>query len=160
MIAVRYWRVHAALSAGAALLAVAGCADGDPASVTTVVFDGETYTINGQVSCAWQPDGKLLINAPSRASGLGGKKLVRVLLAEDYRIVVTSAGFRHLDIRGFTDNPDEMWASKADNTYTVRGRMPPGDGEITGHQFSIAVTCPTIEKSTRSPQFPPMMPLP
>jgi hypothetical protein len=58
------------LAASAALLLVTlvGCSSnrGSP-GVTTVVFDGKTYTINGNVSCANQADGTLLINAADGA---------------------------------------------------------------------------------------------
>jgi hypothetical protein len=143
-----------AASAGLLLVTMIGCSFNRGSSdVTTVVFDGDQYTIEEPVSCGVQPDGKLLINAPSDPRSEGGKKLIRVLLTEDYRLVVEAAGFRFLGVRGFTDDSSEMWATKVDTTYTVTGRMPPDDGGTAWHQFKIEVTCQRTEKvfTTRSP---------
>ena len=149
------------LAAGGALLLapLAGCAsERGPLEVTRVVFDGETYMISGHVSCATQPDGNLLIHAPSRsggisATGAGGKKLVRLVVSETNRLVVEAAGFRFLDVSGFTADSSEMWASKVDDTFTISGRMPPADGETMWHQFTIEVTC-TSRAGLATPQNP------
>jgi hypothetical protein len=143
------------LAASAALLLVTlvGCSSnpGSPA-VTTVVFDGKTYTINGQVSCVNQPDGKLLINAAEDA-----KKLIRVRLGQQNRLIVEAAGFRFMAVNGFTDDSNEAWATKVDGTYTISGRMPPDDGQTAAHQFKIEVTCAEVEEfRPRPPTRPPM----
>jgi Mycobacterium 19 kDa lipoprotein antigen len=146
------------LAASAALLLVTlvGCSSnrGSP-GVTTVVFDGQTYTISGQVSCVKQSDGKLLINAAE-----GGKKLIRVRLGQENRLVVEAAGFRFLAVGGFTDDSNEAWAAKADNTYTISRRMPPDDGQTAGHQFKIEVTCAQVEEFRPRPPPPPMPRIP
>jgi hypothetical protein len=144
------------LVARAALLLVTllGCSSnpGSP-GVTAVVFDGKTYTINGQVSCVNQPDGKLLINAAE-----GGKKLIRVLLGQENRLIVEAAGFRFNAVNGFTNDSNEAWATKVDNTYTISGRMPPDDGLTAGHQFKIEVTCAQVEEFRPRPPRPPDIP--
>ncbi len=104
--------------------------------VTTVVFDGQTQTITGQVTCTTQPDGKLVIFADD-----GEKDMVRVLLRREHQLVVEKVGLRIHDARGFTDNSNEVWASKVDDTYTINGRMPPNGGEAAGHQFKIETRC-------------------
>ena len=145
------------LAASAVLLLVStvGCSVSRGSSeVTTVVFAGEQYTITGPVACGIQPDGKLLINAPSDPRTHGGKKLIRLLLTEGYPLVVEAAGFRFLDHRGFTDDSREMWGTKVDNTYTVSGRVPPDDGGTAWHQFTIEVTCQRTEKVFVTPQDP------
>jgi hypothetical protein len=143
-----------ASSAALILVTLVSCSS-DPGSpgVTTVVFDGETYTINGQIICAKQSDGKLLINAAD-----GGKKLIRVLLSEENRLVVETVGFRFLAANGFTDDPNEAWATKVDNTYTISGRMPPDDGQTAARQFKIDVTCAQIEEFRPGPPRRPRMP--
>jgi Mycobacterium 19 kDa lipoprotein antigen len=136
---------QAVRTAGALLLVtlVSCSSDGGPSQITTVVFDGQTYTINGQVSCAMSHDGKLVINAAD-----GRRKLIRVVVTRDHPLVVEAAGFRHLDVRGFTDNSNEVEATKVDNTYTISGRMPPEAGETARHQFKIEVACPHITEFT------------
>ena len=144
------------LAAGAALLlaTMVGCSSnrGSP-GVTTVVFDGQTYTINGPVSCVEQSDGGLLINAAD-----GGKKLIRVLLGQQNRLVVKAVGFRFLAVGGFTDDSNETWATKVDGTYTISGRMPPDDGQTAAHQFKIEVTCAEVEEFRPRPPPRPRMP--
>jgi hypothetical protein len=144
------------LVASAALLLVAlvGCSSNPgPPGVTTVVFDGKKYTINGQVSCVKQADGKLLINAAE-----GAKKLIRVRLGQENRLVVEAAGFRFMAVNGFTNDSNEAWATKVDNTYTISGRMPPDDGQTAAHQFKIEVTCAQVEEYRPRPPRPPDMP--
>jgi hypothetical protein len=138
------------LAAGAALLlaTMVGCSSnrGSP-GVTTVVFDGQTYTINGEVSCVEQSDGGLLINAAD-----GGKKLIRVLLGQQNRLVAKAAGFRFNAVNGFTDDSNEAWATKVDGTYTISGRMPPDAGQTAAHQFKIEVTCSQVEEYRPGPR--------
>lgn len=139
-----------AAALGLVLASVAGCADGPAPQVTTVRFDGETHTFEGHVACVRQLDGGLLINAPvPPPSGgsvpYGGRKLIRVELLEEPRLIVERAGVRFDDVRGFTDDPDEMWATKADNVYTINGNMADDNG-IGRHQFTIEVTCPYVDK--------------
>ena len=71
-------------SAALLLITLVGCSSnrGSP-GVTTVFFDGQTYTINGEVSCVNQADGKLIINAAE-----GAKKLIRVRIGQENRLVV------------------------------------------------------------------------
>jgi len=146
------------LTAGTALLVVTlvGCSS-EPAQDTKVVFDGQTYTIHAAVSCAIGQKGNLGIIATTDR----GKKLISVKLTRDYPLVVHSVGFRHLDVRGFTNNPDHTWATKVDNTYTISGRMPPDEGEPAWHQFQIDVTCleineytPDYQRGSRIPRPP------
>jgi Mycobacterium 19 kDa lipoprotein antigen len=145
-----------ALIAGTALIALVGCADDvGPPQDTTVVFDGQTYTIHAPVSCAIARDGKLVISTSD-----GRMKLIRVVLARDYPLVVQSVGFRHLDVRGFTDDANDVWATKGDDTYTISGRMPPEKGETARHQFKIDVTCSTIKEYTSEHRPPPNIPRP
>jgi lipoprotein antigen len=124
-------------TAALVLVTTAGCSSDDgPPPETKVVFDGEAYTIDAPVSCTMSDDGKLIINAAD-----GRKKLIRVVLTREPLLVVHAAGFRHLDVRGYTDDEDDVWATKVDDTYTITGRMPPGDGETDWHQFEIDVDC-------------------
>lgn len=138
---------QAALTAGTALLLVTlvGCSpDLGPPQDTRVVFDGQTYTIHAPVSCAMGQGGTLGIFATTER----GKKLISLSLSSDYPLVVESVGFRHFDVRGFTNNADHAWATKVDNTFTISGRMPPDEGEPGWHQFNIDVTCPQITEYT------------
>jgi Mycobacterium 19 kDa lipoprotein antigen len=143
-----------ALPTGTALLLVtlAGCSS-EPAQDTKVIFDGQSYTIHAAVRCGIGPDGKLGIAANTER----GKKLISVLLTRDYPLVVESVAFRHFDVRGFTNDSNQVWATKADNTYTIVGRMPPGKGETAAHLFKIEVACPQIIEYTpdyRDPNVP------
>lgn len=127
------------LAAGGALLLVAllSCsANRGPSEVTTVVFDGQSQTINGSVTCTTQPDGKLVILAAD-----GGQKTVRVLLRREHQLVVEKVGLRVGGASGFTDDSGDVWATKADDTYTFNGRMPPNMGEVTWHEFKIDIRC-------------------
>jgi hypothetical protein len=139
-----------AVAAALVLGPLVGCT-ADASEPTIVVFDGETYTLEGRVSCIREVDGTLVINAPAASiwgGGIpgGGKRLVRVELTEESQLVVESAGIRINDVRGFTDDPDEMWATKADNVYTINGRMPGADAEMQSHQFKIQATCSVVEQ--------------
>ena len=136
------------------LATLVGCsADPGTPGETTVVFDGKTYKINGPVSCVTQSDGKLLINATE-----GNKKLIRVLLGQENQLVVKAAGFRHMAVNGYINDPNEAWATKVDGTYTITGRMPPEDGQTAWHQFKIQVTCERIEEYRPTPPRPRDMP--
>jgi hypothetical protein len=126
--------------AGLTALVICGC-DRGSTSVTTVVFDGTTQSITGQVSCTAQPDGKLVI----LVSEEGGRKSVRVLLSHDARLVVHKAALRYLDAAGYVDDPDEVVATKVDDTYTFTGRMPPNPGEKEWHFFEIEATCDDVK---------------
>jgi hypothetical protein len=127
------------LAASAALLLVTlvSCSSNRGSSdVTTIVFDGQTQTINGKVTCTTQPDGKLVILAAD-----GRQKTVRVSLSRAHQLVVEKVGLRIPGASGFTDDSDEVWATRVDNTYKINGRMPPNTGETTWHQFKIQTTC-------------------
>ena len=130
------------LAAGTVVLAtLVGCSDNQPPPQdTTVVFDGETYTIHAPVNCAMAGNGRLGIGANTER----GKKLIAVSLTRDPPLVVYSVGFRHFDVRGYTNNSNEVSATKVDNTYTISGRMPPEEGEKEGHRFEFEVSCPKI----------------
>jgi hypothetical protein len=133
------------------LVTVVGCSASEPTSATTVIFDGERFTLDGFVDCVRQLGGSLAINAPlsPKWGGLpvdGGRKLIRVVLTDSPRLVVKSAGIRLGDTRGFSDVSDEMWANKANDTYTINGRMAPDDGKTAAHQFEIDVTCSSIRQ--------------
>lgn len=126
-----------ACSAALLLLTLVSCSSNRGSSdVTTIIFDGQTHTITGDVTCTAQPDGKLVILAAD-----GVQKTVRVLLRREHHLVVEKVGFRFLDASGFTDDSSEVWATKVDNTYKINGRMPPNTGEVTFHQFEIETTC-------------------
>ena len=118
------------------LVMLVGCSfERGTADVTTVVFDGQTQTITGQLSCTAQPDGKLVILA------LDGQSTMRVLLRREHQLVVEKVGLRLPGAKGFTDSSDEVWATKVDDSYTISGRMPPNPGEVAGHQFKIETVC-------------------
>ena len=56
--------------------------------------------------------------------------------------MVQKAGLRYGDMTGFVADPREVTASKADDTFTFSGRMPPNPGESQWHTFKIQTTCP------------------
>jgi hypothetical protein len=127
-----------ALAVGVLLLVtLLSCSvDRGPSEVTTVVFDGQSQTIDGPVTCTTQPDGKLVILASD-----GGQNTVRVLLRRDHQLVVEKVGLRSGDARGFTDDSSAVWATKVDDAYTINGQLPPNTGEVTPHEFKIETTC-------------------
>jgi hypothetical protein len=135
-------------------LTIVGCTGDQTYPPTTVIFDGESHTIGGATTCTRQLDGMLVIDAPAfnkyaGVPGEGGRKLIRVVLADGPRLVVKSAGIRIGPVRGFSDVPDEMWATKVDSTYTINGRMVPDDpaaGAKEAHQFKIEATCVSIQQ--------------
>ncbi len=148
------------VAAALVLSPLVGCTT-DASEPTTVVFDGETYTLEGPVSCVRQVDSRLVINAPVApkwGGGVpgGGRRLIRVEMTEESRLVVKSAGIRINSIRGFANDPAEMWATKADNAYTINGRMPAADGETQAHQFRIEVTCSVVEQQFHDVGPPPV----
>lgn len=133
-----------------AALVICSCAH-PSTSVTTVVFDGTTQTITGEVHCTAQPDGKLVILVNEN----GGRKSVRVLLSHDARLVVQKVGLRYLDAAGYVADPDEVVATKVDDTYTFTGRMPPNPGEREWHLFKIEATCEDVKPvSPPKPEIP------
>jgi hypothetical protein len=124
------------------LAALVTCSCARPStSVTTVDFDGTTHTITGKVLCTTQPDGKLVILVNEN----GGRKSVRVLLSQDARLVVHKVSLRYLDAAGYVADPDEVVATKVDDTYTFTGRMPPNPGENQRHLFKIEATCDDVK---------------
>jgi hypothetical protein len=138
------------LAAGTVVLAtLVGCADNQqPPQDTTVLFDGTTYTIHAPVNCAMAANGRLNIGATAER----GKKLIAVSMTREPPLVVYSVGFRDFNIRGYTNNPAEVFATKVDNAYTISGWMPPEDGEQKGHQFEFEVTCLEIREYAPGPQ--------
>jgi hypothetical protein len=143
--------VRLALAAGAVVVfaGIVGCSDDRKPEITKITFDGKTYEIDGYVSCVRQLDGGLVIDAPVPPPWSvgprpgGGKKLIRVELLEDPRLVIETAALRFDDVRGFTDASDDMWGTKVDDVYTINGRMR-GDG-AQWHQFKIEVICSYID---------------
>ena len=146
------------LATGTVLLAtLVGCSSDDqPPQDTTVLFDGETYTIHAPVNCAMAANGRLGIGANTER----GKKLISVSITRDPPLVVNSVGFRHFNVRGYTNNPDEVFATKVDNTYTISGRMPPDEDEKEGHQFKFEVTCLEIREYAPGPNDRTRIPRP
>ena len=115
-----------------------GCHRG-PQIVTSIVFDGATGNITTtRVVCTKQLNGGLVIlvhDTPSRT--------VRVQLTEKGRLVVQKAGLRYEGMAGFVADPQEVTATKVDDTFTFSGRMPPNPGESQWHTFTIQTTYPT-----------------
>lgn len=134
------------LAAGTVLFTtLAGCSSyNPPPQDTTVLFDGQTHTIHAPVNCAMAANGRLGIGATAER----GKKLIAVSMTREPPLVVYSVGFRDFNVRGYTNNPAEVFATKVDNTYTISGWMPPDEGEHKGHQFKFEVNCPTITEYT------------
>ena len=62
-------------------------------------------------------NGRLAIGATAER----GKKLIAVSITRDPPLVVHSVGFRHFNVRGYTNKPAEVFATKVDNTYTISG---------------------------------------
>lgn len=122
---------------------LASCTSG-PEVVTSIEFDGERRTITTQdVSCIRQPDDSVVI----LVSG-GRQRMVRLHIGRQRRIEVFAVGLRHDDLRGFVADPDAVVGTKVDDTYAVRGRLPPADGEREGHTFSIETSCPGYRDAT------------
>ena len=135
-----------ALSATLLTCLLMGCGHA-PNIVTTLVFDGQNRTITtDQVVCTNQADGKLLIVVDG-----GRTQTIRVLLDRRARLVVERAGLRYQDLAGFVADPNEVVATKVDDTYRFSGRMPPKAGELQWHAFEIETTCPSYQ----DPPAPP-----
>jgi hypothetical protein len=131
---------------GAVLLAgtLGGCARPREDIVTTIEFDGERRTIStANVTCTRFPDGGLVVLVSD-----GRRHMVRLVLNDARRITALKVGLRHEDLTGFVADPDEMVGTRVDDTYAVRGRMPPNQGEIDSHLFSVETTCPGYRKAT------------
>lgn len=130
--------------------AVVGCGPDAELSQVTVVLDGDVHIMDAQVTCTEYPGGLLLILAVPPAH-TGGKKTARVLLATSGRLVVEAVGIRDGDVQGFTNNSDDMIASKVNDVYDISGRMPPDTGAPDWRQFKMELTCPRY--SAPSPGF-------
>jgi len=134
-------RSWAAVGTALVLAALVGCNRG-PVVETTLVFDGQTRTIStNDVSCVNQLDGKLVIFVDD-----GRERLVRVVLDRRFRLVVYRVALRHTELSGFVADPNEVAATKIDDTYTFSGRMPPNEGENQWHLFKIVTTCPGYQE--------------
>lgn len=148
----RHARSRAVTSGAVVFVTLVGCSANAHYEPTTVVFDSQSYTIDGPAACQRQLDGTLAINAPSST---GGSKRIRVVLTDSSRLIVKSAGVRLGSLRGFSDVSDDMWATKVDDTYTINGRMAPDDGTTTSHQFKIETICIHIDQAV-VPNLPPV----
>jgi Mycobacterium 19 kDa lipoprotein antigen len=138
-----------AASAALLLITLVSCSPNPgPPGVTKIVFDGQSQTLNGPISCTAQPDGKLVILATD-----SGRNTARVLLSRAHQLVVEKAGLRIPGANGFTDDSGEMWATKIDNTYQINGWMPPNAGETTRHRFEIEATCPDELPAANAPPY-------
>lgn len=121
------------------ILGVVTACGGGPEVVTSIEFDGERHSITtSNVSCARQPDGSVVILVAD-----GRRRTVRMHVGQHGRISVLRVGLRYDDFRGFVADPSEVVGTKVDDTFTARGRMPPDEGEATGHTFSVETTCPS-----------------
>jgi hypothetical protein len=128
-----------------------GCHRGGPPIVTSIVFDGEARSITTpDVFCTRQLDGSLVILVADTHT-----RAVRVQLTEHGRLVVQKAGLRYDDMSGFVADPQEVTATKVDDTFTLGGRMPPNPGESQWHTFKIQTTCPAYEDAVPSQLQPP-----
>ena len=109
-----------------------------PQIVTSIEFDGKSRSIaTNHVVCTKQLDGGLVIVVDDRPN-----RTVRVQLTQQGRLVVQKAGLRYDDMAGFVADPQEVTATKVDDTFTFSGRMPPNQGESQWHIFKIETTCP------------------
>lgn len=117
---------------------------------TSIEFDGERRTIvTTKVSCIRQPDESLVILVSERPT-----RTVRIHLSERGQIIVQKVGLRYEELTGFVADPAEMTGTKVDDTFTVRGRIPPNDDETDWHTFTIATTCPSYRKAVPSDTVP------
>jgi Mycobacterium 19 kDa lipoprotein antigen len=131
-------------SVGAVLLSVGlvGC-DRGPQIVTSIEFDGKSGSIaTKDVVCTKQSIGGLVILVDG-----GPKRMVRVQLTQQGRLIVQRAGLRYDDMAGFVADPREVTATKVDDTFTFSGRMPPNPGETQWHTFKIETTCPWYQNA-------------
>lgn len=115
-----------------------------------VVFDGQSRSVTGRIACETLPNGNLLITA----NGKDNDRLL-VLLARHNQLAVEKVSLKVAGDHGYSANTGEMWATKVDDTYTVRGRLPPNEGETAPHQFEIHARC---EYETRKPTPQPGIP--
>ncbi|MUL80131.1 lipoprotein LpqH [Mycolicibacterium sp. CBMA 226] len=135
-----------------AVLLISACEGGKPLAATSIVFDGETHSIDtGKVVCTKQPTGSGLVILAQSKSG----QLVRILLTQVGRIVVHKVGLRYDDhVTGFVADPQEITGIKVDDAYTVNGRMPPNSGESQWHTFKIQITCPGYQDAPQHDTVP------
>jgi hypothetical protein len=128
----------------------AGC-DHRPQTTTSIEFDGQSRSIVTQdVVCTKQPDGGLVIVVTD-----GSQRSVRVQFTQQGRLVVQKAALHYDDWTGFVADPAEVTATKADDTYTFSGRMPPNPGESQWHVFTIETTCPGYQDAPPTLTFGP-----
>jgi hypothetical protein len=148
---------HSLLAASGALpfVTLLGCSGNRGVSeVTTVVFDGQSHTVNGSVTCITQLDsGKLVILVDG-----GSQNTVRVLLRRENRLVVEKVGVHIGNVSGYSGDSGNVWATKVDDRYEINGRMPPNTGENTWHDFKIEVRCRSEVSPTYTPGRPPRLP--
>lgn len=124
------------------MCALTACARGT-AIDTLITFDGDRYTITtAKVTCTRQPDGSLILLVFDKPA-----RIVRMHLSQRGHIAVLKVGFRYDELSGFVADPDQMTGSKVDDTFTVRGRMPPTDGGRDWHSVTIETTCPTYRNA-------------
>ncbi|KRE26832.1 hypothetical protein ASG82_09930 [Mycobacterium sp. Soil538] len=129
--------------------ALSGCERG-PEVETSIEFDGETRTITtSDVSCTRQPDESVVILVSD-----GPRRMVRMHVGQHRRISVLKVGLRHDDLRGFVADPRQVVGTKVDDTFSVSGRMPPNEGEVDGHTFSIETSCPSYRDATPNDTVP------
>jgi hypothetical protein len=110
----------------------------DSPIVTSIVFDDETRSMSTPyVICARQPNSGLVILVKEKPT-----RTVRIQLTQFGRLTVQKAGLHYDELSGFVADPQEVTATKVDDTYSFSGRMPPNPGEIQWHTFKIETTCP------------------
>jgi hypothetical protein len=129
---------------------VAGCGTDGPTVETTLVFDGDRRTITTRdVTCS--RDGDVLIiyvDGP-------GKQMVRAVVLDRGRLRADRVAVRYDEWAGFTANRADVDVTRFDDTYELRGRMPPNAGEAAGHSFEIVTTCPEYRPYVPAPGSPP-----
>ncbi|OFJ51987.1 lipoprotein LpqH [Mycolicibacterium grossiae] len=149
-------RVTAAASTtlGCAVLILAGCANDAPTVETTLVFDGDRHTITTtDVTCS--RDGDVLIifvDGP-------GKQMVRAVVLDRGRLRADRVAVRYDELAGFTSDRADVDVTRSDDTYQLRGRMPPNAGETAAHSFEIVTTCPEYRPYVPPPGSPPRVPI-
>ena len=141
---------RACLTLALLVLALGACSG--PLTDVTVELDGVTETLQAKVTCTTQPDGKVVIYAADPKSG--GKRMVRILVSTQGRIMAYATGIRLEDVEAFTDDRDELVATKIGDTFTVSGRMPPVHGSLTLRPFQVEVACPGYVNAPRRDTVP------
>ncbi len=117
---------------------------------TLITFDGERRTITtANVTCTRQPDESLVVLVVEKTA-----RTVRIHLSQRGHIAVLKAGFRYDELSGFVGDPEQMTGSKVDDNFTVRGRMPPADGERDWHSFTIETSCPSYRNAVPADTVP------